>query len=270
MSFSYIEEPKGIDDEDDSIIIDAILNSDVETIDNYLSTHKMLPVIFDTKLFDSFDPTYEFIDYIIRCDKKMFRDVNIFNNIIGRLLDSKITDKISYFIERFPDKLYLFKKATSMYAYSIVVGDTIVYTQDSSYKRFILSLIIDHVKNYITPQQVYEYLNKIEDIFYARINFGDIIKFIESDISLYLLYIIISNNSSTSVSNNIDNSDSNNNIILEYLLVVAIRLNTSATLINILTDSLDERSFYRSEDARNNITKYVRPLGYISMFEEDV
>lgn len=238
----------------DPILVQAVMNSDVEVLNKYITSGKSLLNINRCSLKD-FDPTYEFIDYVISTNKR-----NVINKISEGLLDNKNLTKISYFIDKLLEQsnkyaMSLFKQAITNYVNQWFHFRYIIPSEHILYYKIMLSLTIDHIKNYIKLSDIVTHINIIKNS--GNIDAYNIVTF---DTILYLVFEII----------NDDILKNTNNDILELLVLLSIQMSVSDVLTDTLLKYLNDDSPFKSQSYRDKIVRYIIPEAYVSLFEESI
>ena len=236
-------------------LINALQNSDIEYIKDYLKTDNYLPF----HALRNFDPTYEFIDFIIGANDN---SMNIGTYLT--LLRAKNLNKTLYLIEHLLKKshtyaLWIIKNVIRYYADQYGDED---YDEEldiwhaSYYYRDTLLRVTEYVKPYVTLKQISDFANSISESHYTNSK-----KYMMLDAVMYFIFQIISD----------DVLRSTNSKVLVNIIEVAIYANTSKSLINILTGYLDDESKRRIDDyIAMNVTPLSKPNDYESLFSESV
>lgn len=239
-----------------SQIEQSVLNSDIEAIEEYLNSNEKIHLLS----IECLDPTYDFIDYITNDDNSTKKTQYIIPFIIIAILRCSDLDKISYFIDRL-SKLYSKNKRV----FSIIEFIMMMYNnrnkhsvtlQTTLYYKILMSIVVDNIKNYVTLNEIVDYINQLKG------SLGGIItndKLIRYDIMLYLVFQMINSN----MLENIDNDT------LEQLILLSLQMNVSDVLTEFLlkyyAGSKDLLQYYH-----NRIGEYNLPSSYNSLFSEDI
>lgn len=229
-----------------------IKNEDIKTINKYFKKYPCSILPF--KKIKEFDPSYEFIDFLIAYNSEHNGAIKInAERAFIQVLSNGNLDKILYFVEHLEDAMNTIKEIIKAYFVNMSELTTI---EIKLYYRNLLIRTIEILKYSITLQEIADYLYGV-----LGSNFPSNQKFIILDATTYLIFQMIDDTKLKTT----------DQWVLIGIIEAASYTNSSKQFINILAEYLDSESKQKVDEyIASTVTPLTKPDYYESLFSESV